>query len=139
MKIPARLALTLISLFTAGLTGCTSMSSIMPKQGPTMEQVYDGMKKSHAVYDSDAANSSDANEAGMASVRKSVSRAVPTPTTLSENVPARNTWQSFHKVPNPTLNLYVYPHLAGNDELPVPGYTTAFNAYEKDHYSLLND
>src|SRR3989338_5192733 len=116
MKIPARLALISISLFTAGLTGCTSMSSIMPKQGPTMEQVYDGMKKSHVVYDSDAANSSDVNETDMVSVRKSVSSVAPTPTTLSESVPAQNTRQSFHKVPNPTLNLYVYPHLAGNDE-----------------------
>jgi conjugative transfer region lipoprotein (TIGR03751 family) len=46
---------------------------------------------------------------------------------------------SFHKMPNPELKMYVYPHFAGKDKLPVPGYYTVFNAYAKDHYVLSNE
>jgi conjugative transfer region lipoprotein (TIGR03751 family) len=46
---------------------------------------------------------------------------------------------AFHKVPNPELKMYVYPHLAGKDELPVPGYYTVFNAYTQDHYMLSHE
>ena len=46
---------------------------------------------------------------------------------------------TFHKVFNPELKMYVYPHLAGKDQVPVPGYYTAFNAYTQDHYLLPNE
>jgi conjugative transfer region lipoprotein (TIGR03751 family) len=32
--------------------------------------------------------------------------------------------------------MYVYPHLSRQDEAPVPGYSTAFELYEKAHYAL---
>jgi conjugative transfer region lipoprotein (TIGR03751 family) len=42
----------------------------------------------------------------------------------------------FKKLPNPELKLYVYPHFAGSDEIPIPGYYTEFTAYERTHYAL---
>lgn len=39
--------------------------------------------------------------------------------------------QLFPRLSNPTLVLYVYPHLAGAERHPVPGYSTAFTFYEK--------
>ena len=44
----------------------------------------------------------------------------------------------FPVVPNPVLNLFVYPHLSTN-EYPVPGYTTVFRLYKEDHYALPNE
>ena len=44
--------------------------------------------------------------------------------------------QLFPKVENPTITMYVYPHLATDENVPVPGYTTAFNLYTKDQYAL---
>lgn len=44
--------------------------------------------------------------------------------------------QGFHKIPNPELRMYIYPHLAGNDQIPVPGYTTEFNIYGRDYYEV---
>ena len=41
----------------------------------------------------------------------------------------------FPRLPNPTLVLYVFPHLAGPEGLPVPGYATTFTLYERAHYS----
>ena len=42
----------------------------------------------------------------------------------------------FKKVPNPELRIYIYPHLAGNEELPIPGYWTMSNVCGKDHYEV---
>jgi len=42
----------------------------------------------------------------------------------------------FPRLPNPTLVLYVYPHLAGVARVPVPGYATTFSLYERVEYAL---
>jgi len=43
---------------------------------------------------------------------------------------------SFTKVYNPDLKMFVYPHIAGKEEVLIPGYYTQFSAYDKDHYLL---
>ncbi len=42
----------------------------------------------------------------------------------------------FTRLPNPTLFLYIDPHLVGVEGIPVPGYTTAFTMYANDHWAL---
>ena len=42
----------------------------------------------------------------------------------------------FPRLPNPTLVMYVFPHLAGETGAPVPGYATAFPMYEQVEYAL---
>ena len=42
----------------------------------------------------------------------------------------------FARLPNPTLVMYVFPHLAGEESVPVPGYATAFPMYERTEYAL---
>lgn len=42
----------------------------------------------------------------------------------------------FPRLPNPTLVLYVFPHLVGNERVPVPGYATTFQLYAKPEYAL---
>jgi len=44
--------------------------------------------------------------------------------------------QLFPLLPNPTITIYVYPHLSTKHRAPVPGYTTAINLYERDEYAL---
>lgn len=41
----------------------------------------------------------------------------------------------FPMLPNPTLNMFVYPHLVGNSH-PIPGYTSNFKLYQVDQYAL---
>ena len=43
--------------------------------------------------------------------------------------------QLFPRLPNPTLVLYVFPHLTP-DGLPVPGYATAFDLYPSAPFAL---
>ena len=158
-KIMGLIVLTLTSSSLL-LSGCSSLSQVIPKEGPSMEQQYDGMKKvsprpdadwvnesgaskktSKSVTTSDSSLSTEENndDADVSSLRKQVQPVALRSTALKQSVPTSNMWNSFHKVSNPTLTLFIYPHLSGNDELPVPGYTTAFNAYDHDHFALPQD
>ena len=42
----------------------------------------------------------------------------------------------FPRLPNPTLVMYIFPHLSGSERTPVPGYVTTFPFYEKVEYAL---
>jgi len=42
----------------------------------------------------------------------------------------------FPRLPNPTLVMYVFPHLAGAGRVPVPGYATTFTLYERVEYAM---
>lgn len=42
----------------------------------------------------------------------------------------------FPKIPNPTLYMFVGPHLAADTQVPIPGYITEFKMWEREHYAL---
>jgi conjugative transfer region lipoprotein (TIGR03751 family) len=47
--------------------------------------------------------------------------------------------QLFPRLPNPDILIYVYPHLATAEQVPIPGYTTAMPLYERVHYAMPGD
>ena len=49
---------------------------------------------------------------------------------------ANEIYRQFHRLPNPDLVMYVFPHLAGTDPVPIPGYTTVFPLYQRIQYAL---
>ena len=42
----------------------------------------------------------------------------------------------FPRLSNPDLILYVFPHLAGTDPVPVPGYSTVFPLHQRVQYAM---
>jgi len=42
----------------------------------------------------------------------------------------------FVRLPNPDLVMYVFPHLATEEDVPIPGYSTVFPLYERVIYAL---
>ena len=42
----------------------------------------------------------------------------------------------FPELPNPKIVMYIYPHLATRDRVPVPGYLTAFRMYDRTEFAL---
>lgn len=42
----------------------------------------------------------------------------------------------FQRLPNPDIYIHVLPHLATDERVPVPGYTTAVPLYERVEYAL---
>jgi len=109
------------------LIACTSISGdVIPPSGPTMEMVYDGMGKA----------SRNITQQDQQRIVKNFRQS-----DFENRIKAKGVYglNGFRKLPNPELKFYVYPHLAGNDQLPVPGYFTVLNVYEKDHYALMNE
>ena len=45
-------------------------------------------------------------------------------------------YSQFKRLPNPDLVMYVFPHLAGSDPAPIPGYTTVFPLYQRVLYAM---
>ncbi|MEB3081582.1 TIGR03751 family conjugal transfer lipoprotein [Pseudomonas aeruginosa] len=45
-------------------------------------------------------------------------------------------YRQFHRLPNPDLLMYVFPHLAGIEGVPVPGYSTVFPLHQRVQYAL---
>ncbi len=44
--------------------------------------------------------------------------------------------QDFELLDNPMLLIYIFPHLATDERMPVPGYWTAIPMYERDEFAL---
>lgn len=44
--------------------------------------------------------------------------------------------RQFFRLPNPDLVMYVFPHLAGTEPVPVPGYSTVFSFYQRVQYAM---
>lgn len=42
----------------------------------------------------------------------------------------------FRTIPNPTMYMFVAPHLATHEQVPIPGYLTKFKMWEREHYAL---
>ena len=118
-------ALGLISLV---LAGCASTKDgVLPQDGPSMKAIY-------------ASHVAEMNARDPQIVRGELgSRPIAT----GEAALRGYTREAFNEIdvlfprlPNPTLVMYVFPHLAGPARAPVPGYTTAFPMYEQVEYAL---
>jgi len=60
----------------------------------------------------------------------------PAANTAYTRTAANEIYRQFHRLPNPDLVMYVFPHLAGSDPVPVPGYTTVFPLYQRVQYAM---
>lgn len=49
---------------------------------------------------------------------------------------ANEIYSLFPRLPNPDLVMYVFPHLAGNEPAPVPGYSTVFPFFSRTQYAM---
>lgn len=127
---PPLLAVALASL--ALLAGCaTRKDAVLPHGDATMRDLWN-------QYSEGAAGDAQANRA-LVQAREVLRRPLSgepvryasyTRTTESE------TNNEFKRLPDPDLLMYVFPHLAGTDPVPVPGYCTVFSFYEHVHYAM---
>ncbi|MEA2080989.1 MAG: TIGR03751 family conjugal transfer lipoprotein [Pseudomonadota bacterium] len=115
----------LISLLLVGCAG--TKDTILPQDGPSMKAIYE--EHIHEMNAQDplilrqalAHRPMITGEAALEGYTRDAASEIDS---------------TFPRLPNPTLVLYVFPHLAGDDQVPVPGYATAFSLYERVEYSL---
>ena len=118
-------ALGLISLV---LAGCASTKdAVLPQDGPSMQAIYE-----------DHVNTMNADEPQV--IRGELGHR---PVVAGEAALYGYTREAFNEIdvlfprlPNPTLVMYVFPHLATEERVPVPGYATTFPMYERVEYAL---
>jgi len=131
MKIHAMLMLLAASI---SLGACSSMGNVVPRSGPTMEQIYDGMGDSHSSSHSPRASSVQPEK--LSAIRQRLKGRVA----MQHGAVAQNAAQrEFKKLPNPGLAVYIYPHFAGRDQVPVPGYYTEISGFDRNHYVLADN
>jgi conjugative transfer region lipoprotein (TIGR03751 family) len=120
--------LAVLSLMTA-LGGCTTTSEkLLSHNGNTMRDVWDRQTVGGA--------SQQLMEARL-SLRRPVTLDEKSNTQTSYTRTAQNEiYRQFQRLPNPDLVMYVFPHLAGSDPVPVPGYSTVFPLYQRVQYAL---
>lgn len=124
------LRLLTILILIASAAGCHSVSgNVIPESGPTMETVYDSM----GVHSQNVTTSNA--EVDLSTIRQGKTSQYAQDSAVKPQIKSEGL-NHFHQLPNPILKLYVYPHFASNDEVPIPGYYTEFNAYERTHYFL---
>ena len=108
--------------------GCASTKeAVLPQDGPSMQAIYDAHLEEMAARDPQALRA----ELGTQPLKSG-------DTSLEGYTrDAHNEIETiFPRLPNPTMVMYVFPHLATDERVPVPGYATTFPMYERVEYAL---
>lgn len=118
------------------LTGCaTNKDELLPHGPTTMREVWDQHTgasihgtRTRALYEAREALRRRLSSQESATLQ----RRAETYTRTAHN----EVVSQFHRLPNPDLVMYVFPHLGGDLSVPVPGYSTIFPLHERVEYAM---
>ena len=111
-----------------GLTGCASTKeTVLPQDGPSMQAIYEAHLQAMNTHDPQVIR----GELGVRPIHTGEADLYGYTREAFNEIDLL-----FPRLPNPTLVMYVFPHLAGESQAPVPGYTTVFPMYEQVEYAL---
>lgn len=119
-------------LLTLALAGCASKDTLLPPGDHSMLDLW----RTHTSSVQGAEGR--LNEARQ-QLRRPLSDGDEQPSSGSRGdlrQRAKALHQQFPRLPNPDLVMYVFPHLAGEESVPVPGYSTVFPLYQHVPYAL---
>ncbi|MYE82162.1 MAG: TIGR03751 family conjugal transfer lipoprotein [Gammaproteobacteria bacterium] len=136
------------ALLAAALAGCASNApSSVLAEGPRMIDLYRGTAapEPESVPEARAARAPEARcrwwrfpwpcEARQAAAAAPGEDAKPDAASYTRTA-ANELELLFPRLPNPDVYIHVLPHLATEERVPVPGYTTAVPLYERVEYAL---
>lgn len=120
-------------LMAATVAGCaTNTEQLLSHDDSTMLDVWN--KQTGGTQNGQAGQE-------LLSARQALRRPLMEPLIPSSSMPYTRTAQNevyrqFHRLPNPDLVMYIFPHWAGTDPVPVPGYSTVFPLYQRVQYAM---
>lgn len=121
LKLGAYLAIALLA------SACsTNKDELLPHGDRTMMDVWDQ-------------GSSGSSSRQLLDARQDLRRPLETretDNTMFTRTAQNEIYSQFKRLPNPDLVMYVFPHLAGSDPAPIPGYTTVFPLYQRVQYAM---
>ena len=130
MPPPLQAILAIVSISLV-LGGCASTKdAVLPQDGPPMEAIYDAHMGETGAQDTTVVR-------GALGTRRINSGEEDLHGYTREAFNELDV--SFPRMPNPSLVMYVFPHLAGAQRTPVPGYATTFPLYERVEYALVGE
>jgi conjugative transfer region lipoprotein (TIGR03751 family) len=127
-----------LALLTAAivLAGCTtSKDELLPHDNQTMLDIWNVETGGNSGGQA-ARQLLDARQSLRRPLTGADVQAAPGIQARYTRTAANEIYRQFHRLPNPDLLMYVFPHLAGSDPVPVPGYTTLFPLYQRVQYAL---
>lgn len=128
------LALLAIAL---ALGGCaTSKDELLPHDDATMLDIWNVGTGGNVGGGQTARQLLDTRQSLRRPLTEADVQATPGMQARYTRTAANEIYRQFHRLPNPDLVMYVFPHLAGSDPVPVPGYTTVFPLYQRVQYAL---
>ena len=121
-----RLTLIFVLVLTSLMLGCAgTKQAVLPQDGPSIRTIYARHMRDVPVRDA-ACTDRGANPAAHGD--------------QALHGHARTAYREidavFPRLANPSLVMYVFPHLAGEARVPIPGYATSFPMYERVEYAL---
>lgn len=126
----------LVVVLALSLGGCsTNKDELLPHGDASMMDVWQ-----HGTMDGAGSSSSRT----LLDARQELRRPLDEPQMVRQRAsadaftrtPQNEIYSQFKRLPNPDLVMYVFPHLAGTDPVPVPGYTTVFPMYQRVQYAM---
>jgi conjugative transfer region lipoprotein (TIGR03751 family) len=120
-------------LMVAAVTGCTTNTEkLLSHNDSTMRDIWN--QQTGGTQNGQAGQH-------LLDSRQALRRSLIEPLVPSSNTPYTRTAQNeiyrqFHRLPNPDLVMYVFPHFAGTVPVPVPGYSTVFALYQGVQYAM---
>ena len=121
-----RLTLISVLVLTSLMAGCAgTKQALLPQDGPSIRTIYARHMRDVPVRDAActdrAANPAAHGDGALHGYARTAYREIDA---------------VFPRLANPSLVMYVFPHLAGEARVPVPGYATSFPMYGQVEYAL---
>ncbi len=120
--------ITVLGLTSSLMLGCAgTKDAVLPGDGPTIQTIYERHLRETGTHDPLAFRAASGGRpvTGGDGALHGYTR------TARDEIDIR-----FPRLANPDLVMYVFPHLAGDERVPVPGYVTTFPMYERVEYAL---
>lgn len=122
-----------VALIVSAVTGCaTNTEELLSHSGSTMMDVWN-QQTSGSRSGQAAQQLLDARQALRRPLTESLVPSLTTPYTRTAQTEIQH---QFHRLPNPDLVMYVFPHWAGTESVPVPGYSTVFPLHQRVNYAM---
>jgi conjugative transfer region lipoprotein (TIGR03751 family) len=116
-------------------TACSTQKHAIPEQGLTLPALY----REALNHNDGGFGDQDEENQDIIKALKQDSESVQ-PSYVGYTRTANNEINNLFKpLPNPSVPIYIYPHLTqiGGDMIPVPGYTSNFFLYKQNRYATI--